>query len=367
MDFSGFEARSPQGSAFYRKLKKNLILHSLIREVPPSQAGFQLGGAVVPQGNRFEVTVRVRNKAANRDVFGKRYRVNADQLDSLARKAADEIVKSLTGLDGFAQKRIAFIGMRSGDRGKEIYSAYADGSGMVRLTRDQSVKLGLEWTPDGGSLVYTSYHRGFPDIYRHTLRDGKRVALSASSGINAGGAISPDGQKMAMILSKDGKPELYVKDLSSGRLTRLTRTPMSAKSSPSWSPDGRSIVFTSSHQGQPHLYVIRNSGGSLRRLTRRGGENLSPDWGSNGLIVFTRRRGGKYQIAVLNPQNGEVTYISPMDADYEDPSWAPDGLHVVASRAIRGASSLYLLDRAGKEAKALLQGQGSWYMPAWSR
>ncbi len=367
LDFSGIDGRNPQAATFFRSLKRNLILHSLLREVPPSQAGFQVGGTAVSQGAKIEVSVRVRNRSLNRDVFGKKYRVNPDQMEILARKVSDEVVKSLTGLEGFSQKRIAFIGLRNGEKGKEIYSAFPDGSGMVRLTRDQSVKLGLEWTPDGASLIYTSYHRGFPDIYRHTLRDGKRVALSASSGINAGGAVSPNGQKMAMILSKDGKPELYVKDLRSGRLTRLTQTPMSAKSSPSWSPDGRSIVFTSSHQGQPHLYVVRDTGGAPRRLTRGGGENLSPDWGKNGLIVFTRRRAGKYQISVLDPKKGRVTYISPMDADYEDPSWAPDGLHVVASRTIRGASSLYLLDSAGKEAKALLQGQGNWYMPAWSR
>lgn len=183
--------------------------------------------------------------------------------------------------------------------------------------------------------------------------------------MNSGGAISPDGKKIALILSKDGKPELYVKNLSNGAVVRLTNTRMAAKSSPSWSPDGRQIVFVSGHEGIPNLYIIDSAGGQPQRITRGGGQNLSPDWGKNGLIVYTSRRNNLFQIAVINPNTRESIFVSPTDADYEDPSWAADGYHLVASRTIRGQSSLYLLDMQGKAAKSILQGQGNWYMPSW--
>lgn len=365
VDFSGFSSRGAAGGAFYRALRTNLTLHSFFEEAPPSRAGLRVSGGVEAEGGRVVATVRVHDRAG-RARFGKRYRAGPDQIDALARAAADDMVEKLTGKPGFATHRIAFIGTRPGETGKEIFSAYPDGGGLIRLTRDRSVKLGLRWAPDGRSLLYTSYHKGFPDIYRHTLQPPRRQALSSESGINSGGTLSPDGRHLAMILSRDGRPELYVKDLRAGRLTRLTRTRMSAKSGPSWSPDGESIVFTSSHQGLPHLYIVSRKGGEPRRITRGGGENVGADWGSNGLIVYTTRQGGGYRIAVLNPRDGKIRIISPADADYEDPSWAPDGIHVVASRTIRGQSELYVLDRAGKQAKALISGRGSWYMPAWS-
>jgi TolB protein len=364
-DFSGFAADSGAGARFFSSLRTNLMMPSQFSEAPPSSADFRVLGAARTSGGQVEVTVEVADRGQGQRRFGKRYTVAENQVEGLARLISDEISEKLTQRPGFAAKRILFVGQRAGSKGKDVYTMYPDGGGMVQLTRDDSVVLAPKWAPDGSSFVYTSFHRGFPDVFQQTLEPAGRRVVSSSSGMNSGGAVSPDGRKIALILSRDGRPELYVKDLRSGRLTRLTQTAMSAKSSPNWSPDGKEIIFVSGHQGIPNLYVIGANGGEPRRITRGGGENLSPDWGAHGLIAFTRRREGRYAIAILNPSNGDTRFVSPPDADYEDPSWAADGFHLVASRTIRGQSSLYLLDMEGKEAKSLLQGQGNWYMPSF--
>lgn len=366
LDFSGFTSEGPTASAFAQALRKNVLLSSLVKELPPSRADFRVIGEGRVAGERLSVKVEVVNRTGDNRVYGKQYTVTSGQEEQLARMICDDLMEALTGRPGFASKRLVFVGEQNGTRGKDLFSMYPDGGGLTRLTRDESVVVGPAWSPDGESLIYTSFHRGFPDIYQHRLKTASRRVLSNSSGMNSGGALSPDQRHLAMILSRDGKPELYVKDLGSGRLTRLTRTPMSAKSSPSWSPDGSQIVFTSGHQGSPQLYVISREGGDLTRITRGGRENVAADWGANGLIAFTRRRGGLYQVAVIDPRTREVRFVSPETANYEDPSWAPDGIHLVASRTLRGRSSLSLLDIAGKADKTLLQGQGDWYMPDWS-
>ncbi|MGA0333441.1 MAG: DPP IV N-terminal domain-containing protein [Kiritimatiellia bacterium] len=364
-DFSSFSAGPGAPGDFFSGLRKNLFLNSLFREAPPSAADFRVQGSAVMQGGKMAVTVQVVDRAGNQQRFGKRYSVESAQAEGLARLVSDEITQEITNRPGFAGKRLVFVGQRSGDPAKDLYSVYPDGGGLVQLTRDRAAVLAPKWTPDGDSITYTSFRGGFPDMYQHRLNPPGRRKLSSASGMNSGGAISPDGSKIALILSKDGKPELYVKQLRSGELIRLTNTPMTAKSSPSWSPDGRQIVFVSGHQGIPNLYIISASGGAPRRLTRGGGQNLSPNWGKNGLIAYTTRRGGLFQIAVIDPNSGDSRFVSPPDADYEDPCWAADGYHLVASRTIRGQSSLYILDMQGKGAKSLLQGQGNWYMPNW--
>lgn len=364
-DFSGFSADSGAGARFFSGLRKNLTMPSQFSEAPPSSADFRVLGSARSSGGQVEVTVQVADRGQGQRRFGKRYSVAENQVEGLARLISDEITETLTGRPGFASKRILFVGQRAGGTAKDVYAMYPDGGGIVQLTRDDSVVLAPKWAPDGNSFVYTSFHRGFPDVFQQTLEPAGRRVVSSSSGMNSGGALSPDGRKIALILSRDGRPELYVKELRSGRLTRMTRTAMSAKSSPSWSPDGKEIVFVSGHQGIPNLYVIGANGGELRRITRGGGENLSPHWGPNGLIAFTRRREGRYAIAILNPNNGDMRFVSPADADYEDPSWAADGFHLAASRTIRGQSAIYLLDMEGKAAKSLLQGQGKWYMPSF--
>jgi TolB protein len=364
-DFSGFSASAGAPVHFFNGLRKNLALPAMFREAPPSSANFRVTGSARMNGSNVEVTVELLDRASNQRRFGKRYSVAAGQEDALARLVSDEISELLTKRPGFANKRILFVGQRAGQAGKDLYAIYPDGAGMIQITRDAAAVLAPKWSPDGESMTYTSFRGGFPDIYQHRLDPPGRRKVSSSSGMNSGGAISPDGKKIALILSKDGKPELYVKNLSNGAVVRLTNTRMAAKSSPSWSPDGRQIVFVSGHEGIPNLYIIDSAGGQPQRITRGGGQNLSPDWGKNGLIVYTSRRNNLFQIAVINPNTRESIFVSPTDADYEDPSWAADGYHLVASRTIRGQSSLYLLDMQGKAAKSILQGQGNWYMPSW--
>ena len=204
-------------------------------------------------------------------------------------------------------------------------------------------------------------------MYSIDLASGARKAVSQYPGLNSGGAFSPDGRSMALILSKDGNPDLYVKDLASGRLRRLTNTRRVTEGSPCFSPDGRSIVYVSDAGGTYQLYVISAEGGAARRLTTpaMGSQNVSPDWGPAG-IACQSLAGGRFQIAVVDPATGTHKPVTRYDAAYEDPSWAPDGRHILASRAAGGATGLYLLDTQGDPPVKFTDAPGNWTMPAWT-
>jgi len=172
---------------------------------------------------------------------------------------------------------------------------------------------------------------------------------------------------MALVLSKDGNPDLYVMDIASKRTTRLTNTPRATEGSPAWSPDGSRIVYVSDTSGSQQLYILsRTPGSTPRRLTHRGTQNGEPDWGANGLIAYQSLIGGKFQIAVIDPASGQERVITPFDAAYESPSWAPDGRHLAAARAVNYSYSIYLLDSEGGAPVALTT-SGEWSAPAWSR
>jgi len=364
-DLTGFSAPSAAGRVFQDTLRRNLELSGSFRMVPPSGAELRFVGDAQESGGQLTVTLQILDRASQRR-FGKRYQIGADQARTLGRQVADEILRDLKNLQGFAQNRLVVVGTRPGVTGKDLYLVFPDGGDLVQLTRFGRVVVGPRWAPDGESITYTSFHRNFPDVVRHHLRTGQLERISSFPGMNAGGAISPDGRHTALILSRDGRPELYIRDLRSGQLTRLTNTPMSAKSSPSWSPDGARIVFVSGHEGRPHLYIINRNGSGLRRVTTGGNENVSPDWGRNGLIVFTRRMGRINQTAILDPQTGNVRLISPEDANFEEPTWAPNGRHIAVTRSQGAQSAIYLLDIQGSAPIPLLRDQGNWHMPSWA-
>jgi len=217
--------------------------------------------------------------------------------------------------------------------------------------------------------VYTSFHAAFPYIYEIDLSGASlsRERLTSFPGLNMGAAISPDGRKMALCLSKDGNPELYAIDLQSKGVARLTRTPNAGEASPSWSPDMKQIVFVSDSPGRPQLFVSNSNGGGVRRLTKTGKENVTPDWGRNGMIAFASLRDGHYQICIIDVSTGEEKQLTSDGADYEDPSWAPDGRHLVCSRSEgRRSSAVYILDTMGDGLIRLLNVRGNWSSPAWS-
>ena len=292
---------------------------------------------------------------------------------SVAHQMADEIVRNIAGKPGIAQTKIACVANGTGS--KELYVMDYDGANVKRLTNDHTLTVRPRFGPNRRTLVYTSYRSTWPDVY--IMPDVAAPAprcVASYSGLNTGGAISPDGRRLAIILSKDGNPELYIKDLASGGLTRLSRT-RQAEASPCWSPDGSQICFVSDRAGQPQLYIMSASGGEAKRVTF-GGYKTEPDWAAWSVspevpdICFCARAGRQFQIFGLKSHTGEELLLTKDGADNEDPCWAPDGRHIVYSRTLGHRSSLYILDAFTGRAIELnphLSVLGDCTAPAWSR
>jgi TolB protein len=360
IDLSGLRAATdPASQTFLKTLEKDLRLSGWF---DPVRGGgeIRLNGTAISSGNATKASGQVVRLNDQTILLSKSY---DGQSRAIAHRMADDIVQAVTGHKGIASMRIVLVGNRTGK--KELYLCDSDGGDVRQLTGEGRIAIAPNWSPDGNSIVYTSYMRNFPDICRIDLNRNQRTSLASYSGLNTGASISPDGKDLALILSKDGNPELYIKNIRSGKLTRLTNTPRAAEASPDWSPDGSQLVYASDQggTGRPQLYTISRDGGTPRRISNRGTENVAPDWGPNGLIACASRTGGQYVIAVIQPASGQMTYLVSDGADYEDPSWAPDGRHIVAARSIKYQSSIYLLDTVSDRPVALLQGNGNWYSP----
>jgi TolB protein len=302
--------------------------------------------------------------------------VSVDQARRHAHELADAIVNATTGEKGIAQSKYAMVfqsGTRqSGQAIQDLYICDYDGQNLKRITSDGSPIVGPRWGMDGYTLYFTSYRLGYATVFRADTRTGAVERLASFKGLSTGAIPSPtDPNQVAIILSHQGNPELYVMNVTTKHLKRMTRTPLAAEASPCWSPDGKRICYVSDASKTPQLYIVDVATAQSRRLTLKGGENVQPDWSKNG-IVFATRRGAPYRIAVIDPDAGErsLRYLTPMNEQYESPSWAPDGRHVVAARKQGKAYSVWVLDAAEKGAapyKPFSSGKGQWLSPAWSR
>jgi len=371
VDVSGIQAAGGAAQAVKRTLELDLARSGWMAIAAPGQGAITVRGTITESGGQVSFACQAVD-AAGRTYINATYSQPAAQALYAAHQAANDIVVKTTGKPTFFLAKLVMIGAKAG--AKEIYLADSSAQDVRQVTQDRASVLKPRWSFDNRFISYTSFLKRYPDVYTIELATGARKQVAAYPGVNSGGAISPDGRSMALILSKDGNPDLYVQDLASRRVVRLTNTPRATEGSPAWSPDGSQIVYVADTSGTPQLYIISRGGGSPVRLTARGSQNVSPDWGKptdqapNGLIAYQTLSGGKFQIALIDPATKQERIITPFDAAYEDPSWAPDGRHLAAARGVNYRYSVYLLDSmaAMGDKPVALTATGDWTAPAWS-
>ena len=365
IDISSVRVRGGAGAMLFASvLRSDLTRSGWFTIARPGSGGLVLSGECEEDTGNLRAACRLSVRGRGRVYLDKVFRDTSSGGRRLAHVVADEIVRAVKGVGGIAATRIVMVGAHDGR--KEVYTCDADGGNLMRITNKGGICIAPNWGHDGETLVYTSFHRGFPDVYVYDFRTRIQKPLASYPGMNVGADVSPDGRSVALTLSKDGNPELYVMDIGTRKLKRLTKTARAAEASPSWSPDGKRIVFVSDRVGKPHLYTVSAKGGRATRLTYRGTENVAPDWGPNGLIVYSSRREGRYQLCIMDSSGGRRQQLTSEHADHEDPSWAPNGRHIVYARTEMYRSSIYILDTLKDPPVKLLTKSGDWYSPSWS-
>ncbi len=369
LDMSAFKSRADGAPELFRRtLEADLNRSEYFKTVAGVRAEYTLVGEVGLDGGRVEARCEAYNAITRERHLNRAFAGPAAGARRLAHQAADAIVLALTGRPGMAASRLVLVGNRTSH--KELYLCDADGSNLRQLTHDKTLSLFPKWGPAGDRIVYTSFRSRFSDVYLITFSGDawKGRSIASFPGLNTCAAISPDGRDVALTLSKDGNPDLFIMELSSRRLTRLTSTARAGEASPSWSPDGQRIAFVSDRSGAPHLYVVNRSGGEPQRVTSAGSQNVDPDWGANGFIAYSSLAGGRYQVCILNPDTLETRALTPDDASYEDPSWAPDRRHLACTRTLRYHSRIFIVDMITRSCVALLpeSAAGDWMAPGWS-
>ena len=333
---------------------KNDLLFMGVQHVPLDQAQYLITGSAAGR-----VEGRLTDKPTRGIMLNKAYSGGSTRQQIHA--FADDIAKALTGLPGIAQTKMAFKAEKGPGR-SEIYIADFDGFGAQAVTSDNNIVSDPEWR-GRDMLVYSSYKLGGPHIFSHHLTSGARNPVARHPGGNYGPAVSPDGSKVAMILSKGGSPDLYVANIDGSGLRQLTKT-RESESSPCWSPDGKTICYGSRERGATLLFTISAGGGAPRHLSTSGAPTpTEPDWSPDGKWIAFTSQTRTFQICIVSSGGGEAIVL----AEGEDPSWAPNSRAILFCRGRDHAKQLSLLDVPTKQVKTLGRILESNSQPSWAK
>jgi Tol biopolymer transport system component len=226
------------------------------------------------------------------------------------------------------------------------------------------------WSPDGGSIAFTSFRNGRGDIYVMDTRGGDQRRLTSDPTHDDLPAWSPDGSRISFVSDRDGNMEVYVMNADGSNQTRLTFTP-GADYTPTWSPDGKRIAWRSDRDGNAEIYSMNADGSGQTRLTNNSGSDHSPAWGPDGRIawVSTRDTGAKTSLYLMNADGSGVHRVTTGFWNELRPAWSPDG-SLIAFQADRdppvGNQDIYVVSPDGSGMRRLTRYPGKDDFPAWS-
>jgi TolB protein len=228
---------------------------------------------------------------------------------------------------------------------------------------------GLEFTPPSllsqqGMLAMTLRRSEYAHIWLWPMGLPKPVQITGGAAYDRDPAFRPDGGAIAFSSQRDGGWDLYILDLTTGDIERLTNS-SEFEAHPSWSPDSRQVAYERYSNGRLRIGIRRVEDQALMWPGPEGMDSFEPSWSSLArALSFTGRIGKQTDIYVLNLDTQQIINLtnSP-DLDERASAFSPDGTSIAYTAEKDGFSWIYKISAAGG-GKPQLVGQGD--NPEWS-
>jgi hypothetical protein len=241
----------------------------------------------------------------------------------------------------------------------EVGKALIRGAGL-----GGDLNVGPAISPDGRWIAFLSERSLFSiDLYLADATTGNVVHKLTSTATDAhftsiqfiysAGAWDRASQKIAIATVVGARPALAIFDAASGNKER--EAPIAEVDeifNPTWAPDGHAICFTGMSRGLTDLYLYDLNSGMVKRLTNDPFADLQPAWSPDGRrIAFATDRFssqletlaiGPYRLALLDPETGSIEQVRAFtNGKNINPQWSPDSraLYFLSDRD--GISNLY--------------------------
>ncbi len=227
-----------------------------------------------------------------------------------------------------------------------------------------------ELSPDGTRLMFFSERDLFSiDLYLADARTGKVIRKITDTAtdphfeslqfLTSAGAWDGAGKRFVFPGISKGRPVLTIVDPDSGKqLREITLTELDEVLNPAWSPDGNLIAFSGLVGGFNDLFVYDLSSNALRRLTNDAYAELDPAWSpdSRQLAFSTDRfssalprlEPGNLTLAIMDVASGQVREAGGFEkAKNIDPQWSRDGRSLYFLSDRQGITNIYRLPVGG--------------------
>jgi TolB protein len=325
--------------------------------------GIFVDGSYTLDGSNIQIEFVLRDVGSQTPLITKRYRGEVKFLRNMVHRYSNELVEMLFSERGIFESRFLYV--RTQGQNKNIAVMDFDGHNRSMLTNNNTINI-FPVFADKSTVVWTSYQRGKPDLYRGSITEGTSRIFIQDQAM----AVSPDVSSIdgviAFASSRSGSLNIFTAAPDGSRQRQLTFS-RGIDTAPNWSPNGYQIAFTSDRAGGPQIFIMDAAGANQRRVTFEGRYNDMPAWSPKGdrIAYVSRADGGQFNIWTINPDGSDAKMIADVPGINESPTWSPDGTLIAFANKRGGRSDLFVVRADGTRLRKITN-TGDVQMPRWS-
>ena len=374
-----------KNQALVERLKKLLGKTLLFRTVDePSGAEFSMTVSDSVESGRVVLELEETQGSGKFKAirFGVSFRKQDDEyLGKRAAQIGNVALQKLFGLRGALGSSLVWSELSDEDVRKQalMEATFGEKPSKTRVSHNLYGNAGVTWNPKGNIILYTAQTGSGNLVLAQLFRPlrAKSLTVYDKGGKGSAAAWGANGKVYIAEYVSRTNTDIFeysipadpyqAKDPSMLRLRKLTSRP-SIETEPAVSPDGKQLAYISDRTGKPQIYLMDLGSKKVSRLTQQGAYNTSPAWSPDGsFIAFSARRSGGTAIFRINVATGAESQVTPFDIEAEDPTWSPDG-SMIAFTGIEGMARkiYYSLSSGGGYQRLTASGAGVYESkPAW--
>tara|TARA_B100000700_G_C15039398_1_gene854543 strand:+ start:894 stop:2177 length:1284 start_codon:yes stop_codon:yes gene_type:complete len=365
---------------------KNQLGKTLLFDVvdDPSKASYKLEINATNSSDTIAATLS-GSQDSSFEAFTVGMKFRSEKPEYVSRKSAqlgNRIIKKLMGINGSLGSILVWSESKRGESRNSLYMGRLGIDKKTKLTYNLFNNTGASWGPKNENIIYSAQTGRGSEVLWQGFRPLRLKAKSIHYDQGKGSSASW-GSNGKVYLAKyrgDKNTDIYEYNIVFGGKERKPSLEMSRRltkhsaieTEPVLSPDGKKLAYISDRTGRPQVYLMNLSTKKMSRLSKKGSYNTSPAWSpDSSMVAFTSSRKGSrtaiYRVRVDSSLSSE-RQVSPKGMAAESPTWSPDGSMVAFQGWHRGDWKIFYVLSSGSSAERLTNSKQGIVEtgPAWS-